>query len=514
MFALSCGSDGGGSSSGAPDIVSTDEDSAGSSGTLRVALTGDPPNLDIHRTTDSIVVLVAGHMYETLFTWDEDYRPVPLLASSHEMLDDGLRHRITLEEDVLFHNGEALRSSDVIASIERWSKMSGLGQGLMESVERIEEIDDRTIDFFMLTKYGVFEIALARQLQGCAIYPKSVIDRSTSTDLAEYVGTGPYRFVEWLPDRHVALERFEGHRKSTSPVDGYSGRKAAHFDSIEFVPVRSEATRIAGMQASDYHFVETVSSDQAPVLRSTPTVTVEILPADSWLNVVLNLRSPVLKNQQIRQAIQLSLDHEAIMQAAVGEGYYELTPELVPGAPVWYSEAGSEFFNQNDPDEARRLLDAAGYDGTPIRMMVTQEIQHEYNATLTMKQQLEAAGFTVELLVYDGATLSDRRNDEAAWETYTASASFRPDPVLRNLTSSATGWWENEEKDALFADLQTEADHERRFEVWEQIQFLFYEEVPRLKIGNMRRLLARAMSLQDIGPTEMQPEFANAWLQE
>ena len=54
-----------------------------------------------------------------------------------------------------------------------------------------------------------------------------------------------------------------------------------------------------------------------------------------------------------------------------------------------------------------------------------------------MKQHLEAVGFTVDLQVYDGATLSDRRDDESAWEMYTAWASFRPDPVMRNLTASA-----------------------------------------------------------------------------
>jgi peptide/nickel transport system substrate-binding protein len=108
--------------------------------------------------------------------------------------------------------------------------------------------------------------------------------------------------------------------------------------------------------------------------------------------------------------------------------------------------------------------------------------------------------------------LSDNRDDETLWEMYTAWASFRPDPVMRNLTSSATGWWENEEKDELLAQLQSEPDYDRRFELWERVQFLFYEDVPRLKIGNSLRVLARSAALEGIGPTEMQPEFSNAWL--
>ncbi|HYI14585.1 MAG TPA: ABC transporter substrate-binding protein [Thermomicrobiales bacterium] len=482
-------------------------------GTLKVALTGDPPNLDLMQTTDSIVMLVTSHIYETLFTWDADYRPVPLLAASHEVSDDGLLNTLTLRQDVPFHNGETMAAADVIASIERWGVLSGLGESLLEATDDIAEVDPQTIEFTMNQPFGTFAMSLARQLQGCAIYPKSILDQSDESSLAEYVGTGPYRFVEWRPDVRVLVERFADYASPDGEPSGYAGAKAQYLDAIEFIPVRNEASRIAGIQAGDYHYLETASPDQAPTLEGSDSVAIDTLPADNWLNIVLNMRSPVLEDSRVRRAVQSALDHEAIMLAAFGEGFYELTPELVPGAPIWYTEAGIEYFNVNDPDASRTLLEEAGYDGAPLRIMTTQEVQQEYNGTLVMKQQLEAVGFTVDLQTYDGATLSDRRDDESAWEMYTAWASFRPDPVMRNLTSSAQGWWENEEKDQLLSDLQTESDYAVRFDIWEQVQAMFYEDVPRLKIGNSLRILVRAASLQDIGPTEMQPEFSNAWLE-
>ncbi len=500
LFAA-CGGKEGGSSGASPGGASpTSPEDARRGGTLRVALTGEPPNLDMYQTTDSIVVLVASHMYETLFTWDATYRPVPLLAAAHEVSEDGLLNTVTLREGVPFHNGAEMQAADVIASVKRWGAISGLGESLMEATEEIVEIDPYTIEFRMKEPFGTFAMALARQLQGCAIYPKPVIDASDETGLAEHIGTGPYRFVEWNPDQHIRFERFDEYASPEGEPDGYAGAKAQYLDAIEFVPVRNESSRIAGMQAGDYHFVETVSPDQSTTLEGSPAVAIETLPSDSWLNIVLNLRSPVLQDLRVRRAIQTALDHEAIMLAAFGEGFYELTPELVPGAPTWYSEAGAEYFNRNNPDEARNLLEEAGYDGTPLRILTTQEVQQEYNATLTMKQQLEDVGFAVDLQVFDGATLSDRRNDETLWEMYTAWASFRPDPVMRNLTSSATGWWEDEEKDQLLADLQSEADYDKRFAIWEQVQQKFYEDVPRLKIGNTNRLLVRSTTLHDIGP--------------
>ena len=482
-------------------------------GTLNVALTGDLPNLDLSLTTDSIVLLVASHISETLFTWDADYRPVPLLAASHEVSADGLLNTVALREAVPFHNGETLAAADVIASIPRWGSLSGLGESLLEATDEIVEIDPLTIEFKMKQPFGTFAMSLARQLQGCAIYPKSVLDRSDTSSLAEYVGTGPYRFVEWQPDVHIRVERFDAYSSPDGEPDGYAGSKAQYFDAIEFIPVRNEASRIAGILAGDYHYLEAASPDQISTLEGNTNIAVDTLPADSWLNVVLNLRSPVLDDLRVRRAIQLALDHAEIMQAAFGEGFYELTPELIPGAPTWYSDAGAEYFNVNDPEESRRLLNDAGYDGTPLRMMTTREIQQEYNGTLVMKQQLESVGFTVDLQVYDGATLSDRRNDDSAWEMYTAWASFRPDPVMRNLTASAPGWWEDTEKDQLLAELQTESNYDKRFAIWEQVQYRFYEDVPRLKIGNSLRILVRSASLHGIGPTLMQPEFSNAWLE-
>ena len=482
-------------------------------GTLKVALTGDPPNLDLMQTTDSIVMLVTSHIYETLFTWDADYRPTPLLATSHEVSEDGLLNTLTLRQDVPFHNGETMAAADVVASIQRWGMLSGLGESLLEATDEIAEVNRHTIEFTMNQPFGTFAMSLARQLQGCAIYPKSILDQSDESSLAEYIGTGPYRFVEWQPDVRVRVERFDDYVSPDGEPSGYSGSKAQYLDAIEFIPVRNEASRIAGIQAGDYHYLETASPDQATTLEGSENVAVDTLPADAWLNIVLNLRSPVLEDLRVRRAIQSALDHAAIMQAAFGEGFYELTPELIPGAPTWYSDAGIEYFNVNDPDASRQLLDESGYDGEPLRIMTTQEVQQEYNATLVMKQQLEAVGFIVDLQVYDGATLSDRRDDETAWEMYTAWASFRPDPVMRNLTASAAGWWEDDEKDQLLADLQMESDYDERFAIWEQVQARFYEDVPRLKIGNSLRILVRSANLHAIGPTEMQPEFSNAWLE-
>lgn len=503
-----------GGSNSAPATPTADRSAATRGGVLRVALTGEPPSLDMIQSTDSIIVLVTGHVYETLFTWDADYRPVPHLVAAHEVSEDGLLITLRLRENVPFHNGDIMDADDVLASLERWGRVVGLGETVMGLMDEITKVDEHTLEFHLSKPYGTFAVALSRALQGCAIHPQSILELSDDDSLSEYIGTGPYRFVEWLPDQHIRLARFDDYASSDGEPDGYAGAKSQYLEGIEFVPVRNEASRLAGIQAGDYHYLESVSPDHYPTLQNDSNVAVDLLPPDSWLNIVLNLRSPVLADLNVRRAIQIALDHEQIMLAAFGAGFHELdSPTLVPGAEVWNTDAGAEYFNQNQPDEARRLLHEAGYDGAPLRILTTQEIQQEYNGTLVMAQQLEAVGFTVELHVLDGATLSDNRNDETLWEMYTAWASFRPDPTMRNLTARATGWWENDAKDQLLADLGAESDLATRVELWRRVQQLFYEEVPRLKIGDSRRIMVRSARLQGVGPDELQPDFSNAWLE-
>lgn len=494
------------------DVADQDESSPRRGGTARIATTGEPPHLDPSRSTDTLVLLIGGHVYETLFTSDAEHRPVPLLAAGHDVSEDGLRHTVTLRRDVRFHDGQPLTAPDVIASIERWMDNSGLGAGLLEATDELIAIDDHTVEFRLLEPFGVLTTALSRQLQAATIHPASVVERSDRTRLAAPIGTGPYELAEWLPGRHIRLERFDAYRPPSGTSDGYAGAKAQYLDAIEFVPMPEEASRVAAIRSGDVHHLEAVSPDQLDVLRRDDDLAIEVAPADVWLNLVLNLRSPSLAETEIRRAIQLALDHDEILRAAVGEGYYALGPDLLPGIADWSSDAGADRYDQRDPEAARHLLLANDAQSTPLRLMTSLEQRSEYNAALVIEQQLEAVGFAVQLEVLDGATLSGRRSKEDQWELYLASASFRPDPIMRNLTRDATGWWDDPAKEALLDELRGSIDPDQRHQIWREVQHRFHEEVPRIKIGDLRRVVVHRSELHGLGPTTLQPDLSNAWL--
>ena len=506
----------------APESTTEDEDPTGQEdeprrgGTLKVALASEPPTLDVHQTTTTGVSLVTLHMCELLFTWDEEFQIIPELAERYEVSDDGLVNTVYLRQGVPFHNGEELVADDVVASVKRWLEVSSRGASLAEATESIEAVDDYTVEFHMNQSFGTFATTLARIGQACVIYPASVIEAAGPEPITDIIGTGPYKFVERQIDQRILLERFEDYVSPPMETTGYGGRKNQYVDAIEFLTVPDEAARIAGLQAGDFDYLESVSADQHEALAGNPDVVAEIPAPDGFAAPVLNTREGILSDIRIRQALQAALDHEPILIAGLGADFIRLSPGLMLDETVWASDAGAELYNRRDPETARQILDEVGYDGTPIRILTTQEYAYLYNFSVVIRQQLEEAGFVIDLQVYDWATIVDLRNRPEAWDIFMTDFSFLVDPTLLLPIQSCEwpGWWCSEEKMELAAALHTETDFETRYDILEQIQALFYEEVPLIKLGDMARMIARSPRIKNfVTPVQLQPAFWNVWLE-
>jgi len=457
-------------------------------GRLKVASTGQPAGLDMHLTGQRTITLIGWHMFEALFTFDGDYATVPMLAEAIDISEDGLTTTVTLRQGVPFHNGDEMVAADVIASFERWAPVSSLGLAISPFLDEVIEVDQYTIDFKMTSPLATLPSLMARQSQGLSINPKSVLDAAGSDPLPDegYIGTGPYMFVEKQADRFTLLDRFDDYASLDTPPSGYAGGKAAYFDEIEFIPVPDEAARVAGLQAGDYNYLEEIIPDQIEVLGDDPSVTIEILPPRSYGVVIMNTVAGPMADVTMRQAVQACIAVVPSGQATHGEGYFEPGPGIMMPQTIWNSDVGAEFYNQDDPEKAATLLEEAGYDGTAIRILATMEDLGDYNAAIVLQQQMETAGFTVELQVTDEATLDEKLEDDDAWDITTNAYVFRPDPVLiaAFASCSADGQWCSDEKVAIVERLQTGEDFDTRFAAFEELQALWYEEAPAVKLVN------------------------------
>ena len=187
-------------------------------GVLKVASVGEPPTLDIPMSTATIVYEIMWHVHESLFTYDRTFSPTPLLAESHAVSDRGLRHTITLRRGVRFHNGKEMTSADVVPSLKRWGQLASVGKVLWKNVEAIEAKDPYTVVIALKQPSASFLYGLSEP--HAAVYPKESIDAAGEGTLKEFIGTGPYRFVEHRPDRHVKLVRFKEYAARPSRPTG------------------------------------------------------------------------------------------------------------------------------------------------------------------------------------------------------------------------------------------------------------------------------------------------------
>jgi peptide/nickel transport system substrate-binding protein len=205
---------------------------------------------------------------------------------------------------------------------------------------------------------------------------------------------------------------------------------------------------------------------------------------------------------------------EPIMAAGFGhKDFYRLDPGLMyPEQPQWHSRTGGELYNQKNKAKAQKLLKDAGYTGAPVRWVTTKEYEWMYKNALVAKQQLEEAGFKIDLQVVDWATLVQRRNKPELFDVFSTGFTFGPEPALSTPAQcNWPGWWCLEEKERAMEAIAKETDQRKRRAQWERVQQLFYEDVGRIKFGDYFSLDVVTKDVRNFPPAPW-TAFWNVWL--
>jgi peptide/nickel transport system substrate-binding protein len=482
-------------------------------GILKIGLIGEPPTLDAHATTAVITREIGINMFEGLYTLDAKLQPVPLLVEGQDVLDGARRYVIRLRSDVKFHNGKALTAADVVASLRRWGAVSSSGKSIFKNVEAIEAKSPTALEIRLKEPSGSLLTVLAQVDSAAVIYPKEVIDASGEGALKEFIGTGPFKFVEHKPDRHIRLARFDGYMPRSEPRSYLAGQRIAYLDELHFLPVPDYATRQAGMITGEYGYIQQIKPDQYDRIKAAPGVEPVVVKPYGWVTIVLNTKQGLMADKRVRQAIQAALDVEPMMLAGLGhKEFYRLDPGIFFVESSWHSKAGATLYNQHDKEKARRLLKEAGYQGQPVRWIVTTEYEHHYKPALIAKSQLEEIGLKVDLQVSDWATVVNRRSKPELWDAFSTAFVLSPEPTTSpQVLCDWPGWWCSPEKDGLLQAMTRELDVKKRFALWERVQTAFYADAARIKIGDYFRLDARRKDVQGYEPGPYM-HFWNVWL--
>lgn len=500
-----------GSSSGSKTTTSnaSSNQTAGqtsSSHTLVVATVADPSTLDPQATTANITADDMQGVFQWLFTFSNGYKLVPMLAKDYTLSKDGKSYVINLRQDVLFHNMQKMTSADVVASINRWGKVSPIGQSDVKNYGVQVTADGPTVVKITLEKpYAQLLTDLSFWYGGAAIYPASVCKQAGEGPLTQFIGTGPFKFVKWQRGQYIEVTRFNHYSQSGLTTSLYSGKVSGNIDTIKYVPVPNPQTRVAGLISGQYDVAESLDPASYQQISSAANVTPEIVKPFGYPIIVFNKAEGVMSNVKVRQAFLAALNMNDLMLGAFGNpNFFDVTASMYPQQqPHWYSTAGSGLYNQANPQKAKQLLKAAGYNGQPIRWLVSQQYPFLYKAAQVAVPELQQAGFNVKLDVVDWSTLVQERNNPKLYDAFITYNAFSPEPPisLAWLSRNWAGFWNNSEKDKLVVQLAATTDPAKQKQIWDQIQSLVYNDVPFVDLGQFYNFEAISKKVTGFTPT-------------
>jgi peptide/nickel transport system substrate-binding protein len=387
-----------------------------------------------------------------------------------------------------------------------------LGRVLWNDVESIEAKDSHTVVLRLKQPSASLVYGLAEP--AAMIYPRELVETAGDVPIKAFISTGPYRFVEHKPDRHIKLARFADYAARSEPPNGFVGRRVAWLDEILFIPMPDVAARLAGVEAGGFHLGQVMEPDAFERIRNLRALEPRIIRPQAWALASLNHKAGLMTNKALRQALQAALDIEPIMRAGLGHTmFYRLQPGLFFPEQPWHSVAGAHLYNQRDKEKAQRLLKEAAYARQPVRWITNNEYAFMYRTALVAKQQLEDVGFVIDLQLVDWATQSHVTQKAELWDVYSGAYPFYPDPAIHiELRCSFQGWWCNEEKERLVAQLRRESDTRRRKALVDQIQAIFYEDVGQVKLGDYFGLDMVRRELRGDLRTAPRRYYWNSWL--
>jgi peptide/nickel transport system substrate-binding protein len=228
-----------------------------------------------------------------------------------------------------------------------------------------------------------------------------------------------------------------------------------------------------------------INLDAYAVLKKDPRVVPALSPSGTLL-FFHNEKQGVMANQKLRQAVELALDMQPIMQATFGNpDLYALDPAYFPRGNDWHTTAGQQWYNVHDAARAAQLMKEAGYTGQPVRWLTTQQYDWAFKSTVVATSQLQHVGFDVDMQVIDWASLLARRARPSEWDMFTTAAGCPPDPsMLPFMQATYPGWWDTPAKAQLLSKFVSASDKRQRQQLWADLQAQIYVDVPCIRAGN------------------------------
>jgi peptide/nickel transport system substrate-binding protein len=466
-------------------------------GTLICVLPDEPPTMANWLSSSFLPRMIGPQMVEGLLEHTPDLTPRPLLAESWTVSPDGLTYTFRLRQGVRFHDGRPFTAEDVVFSAnEVWMKHLGDARARWEQYGLRAEAPDPMTVVLKLTKPYVYATHYLSS-HFAPVLPKHLFE---NTDIPRNphnvrpVGTGPFRFAEYVRGSHIALDRNPSYWRRDA-----AGRAVPYLDRVVFriMPDATARTLAMTKREVDYQNYPGFPVESVTALRQAGlSIGAEPVSGIARIQrVFINQRSGPLADVRVRRALYHAINRPQIVEkAAYGFGAVSLGP-LHQGSDAYKDLIATDVPRYpHDTALANRMLDEAGLargangQRFALRFLINRGLSIDASIAELMRDDFAAVGVGLDIQRVDEATrlaTVGRRQFDLTMLGGTISGPS-PDAVrnywLSHLRDSGDGWAgiggiQDPEIDAAIERGTTTADPAARAEIWRAFQRRMVENV-------------------------------------
>jgi peptide/nickel transport system substrate-binding protein len=497
--------------------------------TLRAVMHSDLKILDPIWTTAYIVRNHGYMIYDTLFAQDEKGEVKPQMVGNYEVSADKLTHTFTLRDGLLWHDGTPVKSEDCIASIKRWAAKDATGQKLMSFVNGIDAVDDKTFVIRLKEPTGLVLLGLGKPSSNVPfMMPKRVAETDPGTQISDFTGSGPFIFKqdEWKPGDKTVYVKNEKYQPRPEPASGLAGGKVVKIDRVEWRAISDHQQAVNALLAGEIDYIEAPKHDLLPLLKGDASIRLwNYNPLGNQYTFRPNQLQKPFDNAKVRQALWYAFNQKDFLEAVIGNSdYYKPCKAMFVCGTALASDKGMDGLLESNFAKARELLKEGGYDGTPIVLMQSTDLDVLTNLAPVAKALMEKAGFTVDMQAMDWQTLVARRakKDPAnagGWHAFLTSwvAADITNPVMASFFNSACdkalfGWPCDSEMERLRDAFARETDPAKQKAIAEAVQVRATEQTSHINLGQWYQPIAARQNVAAILTTPV-PVFWNMQIQ-
>lgn len=452
-------------------IVSTEPtDIVSSKDSMTVVVPADPGSLDPYDAVMQNKHQSMRQIYETLVVYDDDGKLIPWLAESWEYVDE-CTINFKIRKGVHFHNGDELKASDVVFTLNRLVKDNTVAAMQVNKVDFDKTVVTGDYTFTLVTKepYAIQIAMLENPL--CSIISERSYKESNGNFNEAPIGTGPYKVVKYNSGDSLVLEGF----------DDYWIKGQPYVKHVTLRYITDASSRVIEAESGGADIVYEITATNVDRVRDNKAINLVSAMGANTSYLYMNQAKKPFNDVRVREAIWLALDIDAAVDVAYGNFGERATGVISPGIDGRAPDLSS-LFPKQDIEKAKKLLAEAGYaDGFTTSISCNSSDQQRKDFCEVVQAQLKKVGVTVNIEVMDSTKwASSLAAGEGYMTIYGLTASTgEAGRVLFRFLPDTSEWpissWESKDYYDLINKALATTDRDARNEMYYKCQEMLME---------------------------------------